>query len=533
MRNLFLAIASGLLLSFGWPTWGFPLLLFFGFVPLLFLERNIRLSDKKRKGWRVFLYAYLTFFIWNLIKTNWLWFSTEFGAAFAILVNSLIMALVFVLYYHFSKKATFFISLVFLICLWISFEKMHLNWDFSWPWLNLGNGFSEYISWIQWYEFTGTFGGTLWIWLANFLLFKAIISYKENVEKKSFYKEIGIASMVIIIPILISLIQFYTYQEDNQNPVEIVVLQPNIDPYSKKYDMSNEQIAGHLFSLAEKEDLSSVDFVISPETVFAQNERIEYLDYSNFVQQIRNFNKTHPSVNFLTGVSLYAVFEDESKATHQTNTAETGVFFNTYNSALMLSAEQPDLDIYHKSKLVVGVESTPYVWIIKPLLGDIMLDLGGTVAMKTTQENREVFFTHDKKYAAAPIICYESVYGEFVTGYVRNGANFLAIITNDAWWDETQGHKQHLSLARLRAIETRRSIARSANTGISTFINQKGEMQETLAYNTEGALKATINTNDQITFYVKYGDIIYRIALFVLIAVILIRFTRRRSEVGV
>src|SRR5690606_30542467 len=190
MRNLFLAIASGLLLSFGWPTWGFPLLLFFGFVPLLFLERNIRLSDKKRKGWRVFLYAYLTFFIWNLIKTNWLWFSTEFGAAFAILVNSLIMALVFVLYYHFSKKATFFISLVFLICLWISFEKMHLNWDFSWPWLNLGNGFSEYISWIQWYEFTGTFGGTLWIWLANFLLFKAIISYKENVEKKSFYKEI-------------------------------------------------------------------------------------------------------------------------------------------------------------------------------------------------------------------------------------------------------------------------------------------------------------------------------------------------------
>src|SRR5690606_6573065 len=140
------------------------------------------------------------------------------------------------------------------------------------------------------------------------------------------------------------------------------------------------------------------------------------------------------------------------------------------------------------------------VWIIKPLLGDIMLDLGGTVAMKTTQENREVFFTHDKKYAAAPIICYESVYGEFVTGYVRNGANFLAIITNDAWWDETQGHKQHLSLARLRAIETRRSIARSANTGISTFINHKGEMQETLAYNTEGALKATINTNDQITF---------------------------------
>lgn len=533
MRNLILAITSGLLLSFGWPTWGFPLLLFFGFIPLLFLERNIRNSDKKKKGWHIFLYAYLTFFTWNLIKTNWLWFSTEFGAAFAILVNSLLMALIVVLYYHFAKKASFFIASVFLICLWISFEKMHLNWDFSWPWLNLGNGFSEHIKWIQWYEFTGTFGGTLWVWVVNFLTFKSLVSYHKNQNKKNLYKDLSIASAVVIIPIIISVIQFSIYNEDNQNQVEIVVIQPNIDPYSEKYNMTNEQIADHLFNLASKEDLSSVDFVISPETVFAQNERIEHIDHSGFIQKIRSFNHQNPSVNFLTGVSLYAVFEDENFATNQTNIAETGVFYNTYNSALMLGSEKSELDIYHKSKLVVGVESTPYVWIIKPLLGDIMLDLGGTVAMKTTQKDREVFFNHEAKFGVAPIICYESVYGEFVTGYARNGANFLAIITNDAWWGETQGHKQHLSLAKLRAIETRRSIARSANTGISAFINQKGEVQETLAYNTEGALKGTINTNNEITFYVKYGDIIYRIALFVLIAVIFIRFTRRRNEVGV
>src|SRR5690606_18675861 len=133
---------------------------------------------------RIFLYAYLTFIICHLIKTNCLWFSTEFGAAFAILVNSLLMARIFVLYYHFAKKATFFISSVFLTCLWISFEKMHLNWDFSWPWLNLGNGFSEYIRWIQWYEFTGAFGGTLWVWAVNFLIFKSLVSYSENHNKK-------------------------------------------------------------------------------------------------------------------------------------------------------------------------------------------------------------------------------------------------------------------------------------------------------------------------------------------------------------
>ncbi len=160
-----------------------------------------------------------------------------------------------------------------------------------------------------------------------------------------------------------------------------------------------------------------------------------------------------------------------------------------------------------------------------------MLDLGGTVAMKTTQENRGVFWSADKRFKTGPIICYESVYGEFVTGYVRNDANFLSIITNDAWWGETQGHKQHLSLARLRAIETRRGVARSANTGISAFINQKGEIISSLAYNSKGALAGSLFLNEKYTFYVQYGDFIYRIALFVLIGVLLIAFTKRRGEV--
>src|SRR5690554_6017181 len=143
-----------------------------------------------------------------------------------------------------------------------------------------------------------------------------------------------------------------------------------------------------------------------------------------------------------------------------------------------------------------------------------MLDLGGTVAMKTTQEERSVFWSEDSQVAAAPIICYESVYGEFVTGYVRQGAHFLAIITNDGWWGNTQGHKQHLSLARLRAIETRRDIARSANTGISAFINKRGEIIDSLPYEIEGALSNVVYPNEEITFYVRYGDLIARIGIF-------------------
>src|SRR5690606_7088837 len=113
-------------------------------------------------------------------------------------------------------------------------------------------------------------------------------------------------------------------------------------------------------------------------------------------------------------------------------------------------------------------------------------------------------------------------YGEFVTGYVKKGANFLAIITNDAWWSDTQGHKQHLSYASLRDIETRKSVARSANTGISAFINEKGEIVKQLGYNKKGTLTSKISVNDKETFYVKYRDYIARIS--VLFAALILLF---------
>ncbi|WP_339650093.1 apolipoprotein N-acyltransferase, partial [uncultured Salegentibacter sp.] len=188
--------------------------------------------------------------------------------------------------------------------------------------------------------------------------------------------------------------------------------------------------------------------------------------------------------------------------------------------------------LYHKSKLVVGVENFPYQEILKPILGDVMIDLGGTVAMKTTQEDREVFAL-DNNSATGPIICYESVYGEYVTGYVENGADFLSIITNDAWWGNSQGHKQHLSYAKLRAIETRRDVVRSANTGISAFINQKGEITKSLGYEEQGSIKADIHLNSEKTFYVEYGDYLARVAQFLALFIFLfaiVKYKRNRPS---
>ena len=133
-----------------------------------------------------------------------------------------------------------------------------------------------------------------------------------------------------------------------------------------------------------------------------------------------------------------------------------------------------------------------------------------------------VFFGDDRSHGFAPIICYESVYGEYVTEYVRQGAKILVIITNDGWWGDTPGYIQHNSFSALRAIENRRSVARSANTGISSFFNQKGEMLKMLGWWERAAIKETLNANDELTFYTRHGDYFGRVSTFAGIALLLV-----------
>ena len=112
---------------------------------------------------------------------------------------------------------------------------------------------------------------------------------------------------------------------------------------------------------------------------------------------------------------------------------------------------------------------------------------------------------------------------------MKKGAELIFVITNDGWWKNTPGYRQHLSFARLRAIETRRSVARSANTGISAFINQRGDLIQTTGWWEEAAIKSTLKRNEKMTFYVKYGDYIARISVFVSVLLILFLFVRKKT----
>ncbi len=516
MSRLFrtgLSVLSGLLLSLAWL--GFPgWTLFVAFIPLLVLERFFVENRKTYRGVSFWGHTFLAFLIWNGITTWWISYATVAGAAMAIVVNAFLMSLVWWLGHTARRKFRSNLGYLALVVFWISFEFFHFHWDIEWPWLTLGNGFANNVKMVQWYEFTGTLGGSLWILLLNILLFKISTLLKQKPEIKSILYPVSGFIVILVFPVAYSYFVYYNYTE-KENPIAITVVQPNIDPYSERYDQEaeNEKLKKFL-NLAEKKLDKETDLVIGPETVFERytDWRVDKLALNPIFRKIENWTVSYPETEVIFGASTMQVYKNPEDVT-ATARSSNGIQYDVFNSALFVG-QSGQHQIYHKSILVVGVEKMPFMKYLSFLLRDIVFNLGGTTGSLGRQVE-PTNFQLKNDIDVAPVICYESVFGEYLTQYVTKGAQLIVIITNDGWWRNTPGYKQHLSFARLRAIETRRSIARSANTGISAFINQRGDLLKTTGWWTEASINETLNLNDEKTFYVKYGDFIARISLFV------------------
>jgi apolipoprotein N-acyltransferase len=220
----------------------------------------------------------------------------------------------------------------------------------------------------------------------------------------------------------------------------------------------------------------------------------------------------YPKTSLITGATTVYIYPKGEKSETSRKNRE-GFYYDYFNTALQINARD-SLQKYHKSKLVIGVEMMPYPTFFR-LFENFIISLGGTSGTLGTQKERSVFKNSQNKACIAPAVCYESIYGEFMTEFIKKGANVIFVITNDAWWGDTPGYKQHLSYSKLRAIENRRSIVRCANTGISAIINQKGEIEKQTEYWKEDVLNGSINLNEKISFYSENGDFIGRIALFI------------------
>ena len=484
--KLALSVLTGLILSLAWYVRGAALLIMLAFVPLFWLS-DISLKEGKRNAFgRGILLFYPAFFVFNLITTYWIAYCTLPGAAAAVIANALLQTLTFSAWHACRKQVeNRLLQLLLLISFWISFEYLHLNWDLTWPWLNLGNVFASTPWLVQWYCITGALGGTAWILIVNFLIYQELVFRKEKKDRPK-KVIIGVFAASFILPLLV------TNTQEIQRVLDVA------KPY-----------------LNEKTNL-----VITPESAIAHTIDMEALRNHTFMEGDSRFEGfslldsvtvVYPNLNFVLGLSTVSISDHKtSPVAQECNPGMFMEFFNTagfYNKNGLVSH-------YHKSRLVPGVEKMPFPKIFG-FLEKAIIELGGSNSSlgKDTAQRTFAFEVDGKPLRIGTAICYESVYGELVAKFVRDGANILAVITNDSWWDDSPGHRQHFEMSRLRAIETRRYVLRAANGGFSGVIDPLGRVLAKTEYNERTAIQTIVSAQSGETFYVKHGDYLARIAI--------------------
>ncbi len=503
---------------------------------MLLAIENIIQSTSNRKGKLIFGTAFLGFFIWNSLSIYWVYNSLKIvGELVAIPITlipyslgPLLMATACWLYYRFRLITNRNKGLIALVCFWIGYEYLHQTWELSFPWMTLGNGFAVTHQWVQWYEYTGVYGGTIWIWAINILLFLIYIGFREAQTKQTRQKLIIAAVTVIVLPLSFSLYKYYNYTEQ-ADPSNVVVVQPNIDPYFKMGDIPVSQQIQTLTHLSDSVGQVNTEFFIWPETAIADPVNEDRIRTSPYFLQAQQFLNKYKNGTIITGAETQKYFNTDKTET-ASPIAGTNEYVDNYNTALTIE-NSAEVHFYHKSKLVPGAEALPFSHTLA-FLKPVFEHLGGATGSYAGQENPGVLYAQSG-IGAAPVICYESIWGEWVARSVRSGAQFIAIITNDGWWENTSGKDQHLDYAKLRAIETRRWVCRSANTGISAFINQRGDIVQQTKWWTKAAIKQDINLNSDLTFYVTYGDYLPKITSFLAllgIIGILVRVRFKRKE---
>ena len=524
-HRFILSILSGILLVISFPYSGsLTPLVFIAFVPLLLVDSYI--TTKRYRSRKVFTHAFITFLIYNVGTTWWVAFADLEGALLAFVANTLLMTLVFYLFHLTKKYVGSKEGYLSLLIYWIGFEYLHYNWEASWTWLTLGNTFSIVPSWVQWYSYSGALGGSFWILCINLIIYRVYQNLWIKGESWRIQTPLLIvAGVFFVIPMTISLITYATYEEE-KNPYEVVAIQPNIDPYEEKFSAPPMVQLQGMGELMLSKATKKTDLILAPETAISASfdednfKRMGYYPYLKSIQEELN------GTSICIGASTVKFFDKKNSRSSRLHGGGPG-YIEYYNSSIFLD-ENSDPQIIHKSKLVPGVESIPFSDIF-PFLEDVAIENGGTSGTLGSEPYPKIFY--DKNVRFAPVVCYESIYGGWVAEQCRNGAQLICIATNDGWWDDTPGYKQHCSFASLRAIENRRSIARSANTGTSCFVNQRGDILQATEWWKTDAIKATLNLNAKQTFFTTYGNVMGRSFAFVAALLILFTFVKRFKKI--
>ena len=490
-------------------------------VPLLCAERIATISGKKRFFWWYFA-AFLAF---NLATTWWVCKATVGGGLFASFYSALFMSAIFAVFRVARKRFSGIVPYIFLAAAWIAWERFNLTHaQLSWPWLILGNAFGRSVSLVQWYEITGALGGSLWVWLSNIAVFSLLVSLSDGRwwrwNTKARVAAIVSTVLVTLGPSIASEIRFATYEErSDAGTLDVVLAQSNFDPWHKLHytpqSEQNAQVIG-LFEkhLHSRENSDSLLLMLIPESFSSDI----WLNDPEAAPTWRSFSAlvaSQANANLIFGASTHEAFRRASAPSPLARQMKDGTWYQSYNTAFITDGVTYS-DHRNKCKLVVGAESTPYPKIFAPIDDK----LGGLMGRCVPDRQARCFEIRgrgedDRRLRTGVAICYESIYPELCKQYVDDGAQMLSVITNDGWWGDTPGYRQHFSYSRLRAIELRRDVARCANTGISGFINQRGDVVSQSGWWVPDVLESKVNLSSEKTFFATYGDIVGRVCTFV------------------
>jgi len=502
-----LSVSGGILATLAWTNWFPGLILLVAFIPFLILENYLFENQHRYNPYAFFNYALPGIIIFNILTLGWVRAASIPALITVILGMSFLMSFIMWLAHIIRIRAGGITGALALVAFWLSFEFLTLNFIILSPWINLGNGLAKDILFIQWYEMTGTAGGTLWILSSNLFLSLFII---QKAPRKKLYLYIWL--LLIVIPSAFSVTRYYTISENKSAMEEVLIIQPNIDPFTEKFEIPFEEQLSKTLKMAEVSVSDNTKWMLTPETTVDDPVNEDDMDTNKYILTLREFASHHPGISIVSGLVSYRLYPaaEEPLSASARKIDSSGYYYDHFNSAFLIDSGGVK-EIYHKSKLVPGIEMQFSAGLGK-LINSIVPYLGGTKWGYGIQEERTCFTHSLTGRLAAPIICYESVFGNYVADYVRNGAEALFIITNDGWWKNTCGYKQHLAYASIRAIETRRPVARAANTGISCFIDIRGKRTHETQWWTEAVIRSEISFETNLTPYVRYGDVIMKLS---------------------
>ena len=417
------------------------------------------------------------------------------------------------------------LALILFPFIWVGFEFFHNQWQLTFPWLELGNSETYNLNRIQYIEYTGVHGVSFLICIVSAILYfllDKISARKWQITSKGAIITYAILLLTLLLPNFYSFNRLnkdnteYFQSNDSSKIINICLAQSNTDPFKKWEKNGQEKTIGSYIDKLHEGLKYNPDMLVLHETAppyyFLE-------DYNGLKTKIFTDFVDSSGKYLLMGIPHLEYYKDTSLAPRDAKRMMgSGRLYDTYNAAILLEPHKNlrESVIHKKAKLVPFSERVPYQEYLKFLKDWFTWGVGlsgwqfGKEMTVFTLKNREMNI--DTKFSV--LICFESVFSDFVREGTRDGAEFLVIVTNDGWFGHTSGPIQHERYAVLRAIENRKWIARCAQTGISCYIDPLGNVYDRIPYGTEGVIDRTIIANTEKTFFAVNGDIIGRISFY-------------------